>query len=224
VRGMLRGGLAAPPVAVEQQRQQLAAYSMAVAYESILATYSHSPAKRAFYGRIVPGQRNYTVWLRAAELADALKADYETFVRAQFFAFDQWFSRAPKPWELGSTKSKNNAAVRYWNFLKQNPDVEVASKQQAVVDTTTPSGRRQALSTSRAARFSASERALQVMMKNYKCTAERIFALFETEASAASVFDTEWLSENALWKQVHAQKQNPRPVTSRRTPITVKAQ
>ena len=203
VRSIIRtGGTQAPP-------DSMRAYGLAVAYERALATYTNQPGLRYLKGRVAPGEPNWGNWLRAAQVADDMGVDYDTFVRAQFWAFDRWYSRAPKPQELGSTRSEQNAGERVRQFFEAaergEVDVErrIVGLQRSVIDTTTARGRRKAnISVPRDQRFAYAQRQLHTLMRNYDCSEEQILRTFCTKPGA--YFDREWLQENPTYRRLLA--------------------
>ena len=54
----------------------------------------------------------HTTLLRAATFAEELGVDYSTYVRAQFWVFDDWFRRPPKLHELASYNTRVPAKKR----------------------------------------------------------------------------------------------------------------
>lgn len=201
-------------VSLGQEVSSLKAYGIATTYERHLGEYLHRPALKYITGRVAPGQPNYTNWARAAVVADALGVDYEIFMRAQFWAFDQWFSRAPKPQELGSTKSEKSAVERTRMFLEEvrtgavDPARPILSKQRSIDDTTTARGRqRAATTTTRTVKFEQAERTLRAFMKNYDATEEEVLRLFARGNQASTYFDREWLKQNPTYQRLVADGQ-----------------
>ena len=81
-------------------------YAVALAYEEQLGVYLGKPALKFLGNNPRAKNRNEDCWIRAAQHAESLLVSYETYVRAQFWSFDKWFSRHPKPYEIASHRTK----------------------------------------------------------------------------------------------------------------------
>lgn len=186
-----------------------AAYGVAVAYEELLGIYLGKPTLRYLKGRVAPGQPNFSNWSRAAAVADELGLDYAMFVRSQFWAFDAWYNRAPKPQELGSRTSAQSSAERARQFLDAvtagtvNANKNILGKQREIVDTTTPRGRA-AVKVPQSTKFQHSEHQLRTLMKNFEADEEQVLRTFAKGATASVYFDRVWLQQNPTYQRLVA--------------------
>lgn len=185
------------------------AYGVAVAYEELLGVYVCKPTLRYLKGRVAAGQPNFANWVRAAEVADELGMDYVTFVRAQFWAFDAWYHRAPKPQELGSRTSAQSSAERARQFLDAvasgivSASANILGKQREIVDTTTARGRA-AVKVPQSTKFQHSEHQLRTLMKNFEADEEQVLRTFAKGATASVYFDRGWLQQNSTYQRLVA--------------------
>jgi exonuclease V gamma subunit len=190
------------------------AYGIAVAFEELFGVFIGKPTLRFLKGHAL-GQfhqhQNFAHWLRAANIADELGVGYLTFIKAQFWAFNAWYGRAPKPHELGSRTGKNDSAERVRQFLEAvasgtvDPERAIQSKTREVVDTTTARGR----STARtkvdpALKAQHSEAQLRSLMKNYAMSEEDIFRTFAKGANAYVYFDRKWMLDHPTYQRLRA--------------------
>lgn len=184
-----------------------AAYGVAVAYEELLGVYLGKPTLRYLKGRVAPGQPNFSNWARAAAVADELGLEYAMFVRAQFWAFDAWYNRAPKPQELGSRTSAQSSAERARQFLDAvaagtvDANKNILGKQREIVDTTTPRGRA-AVKVPQSTKFQHSEHQLRTLMKNFEADEEQVLRTFAKGATASVYFDRQWLQQNPTYQRL----------------------
>jgi hypothetical protein len=162
------------------------AYALALAYEDQLGVYRNQPTLKYLKGIVRPGDRSYDVWLRAAIQADQLGVSYKFYVKAQFYWFDEWFSRAPKPYEMASFKTKLNSKERVRLYEQE------ISKGQANPDRKVLGRVRTAPKISQSVRFTQSARQLASLMKNYEATEEEILKVFAKGKQAALYFDRGW--------------------------------
>lgn len=180
-------------IGLDEMQQQHKAYAIALAYEEQLCHYTAKPYLRVIKGIPKTSDKGFNTWLRAALQADELGVSYAFYVKAQFYWFDKWFSKAPKPHELASYKTKINAKERVRLY-----EVEV-SKGQTNPKRKILSKVRTSPSISRSIRFSYSERTLSTLMKNYGATEEDIFRTFAKGAQASVYFDKAWLKQNETY-------------------------
>ncbi len=165
---------------------------MAYAYEEHLGHYRHKPTLKYIKGKITPEHKNFDTWKRAALIADQVGVSYAVYIEAQFYWFDQWFNRPPKPWELSGLKSKFPAPERVRAFLKLSNPVKVQSVSQ------------------RSARIEPKH----LDKINLARLAEvcRVWGLSEEEAMmrfarpGAGYFDIPWLRKHPVYKRLKKQK------------------
>jgi len=164
------------------------ATAMAYAFEEVFSEYHHKPAMKFIKdGRTDPKKRSTTYFRQAAELADSVKADYETFVRAQFYWMHEWFARECKTHELRGRFGGFPAVERYEQYCKLVAKKEIPAQVSATslgVATITD----QELDTINAKR-------LERLMRLWEMDEEQVLIAFAEEG----IFDDEWLSENATY-------------------------
>src|SRR5690349_6027912 len=89
------------------------AAELALVYEKQLNIYHNNLAKGYLKNNALsPDDNNYEYFLKTAMLTDIASVSYEFYVRAQFYWFDKWFKKAPKPYHLCNNKSKYNSQER----------------------------------------------------------------------------------------------------------------
>jgi hypothetical protein len=201
--------------------QRSKAYAMALAYEEILGIYLGRPALNYLKSSFDAKSKNFDLWLRAALHAEQLLVNYETYVKAQFWCFDQWFSRAPKPYELSSYKTKipSNERVRlYLNAIQKgsvDPNTKImnraavggplmAKTSGAPGHKITTYAHRVAPQISASVRFDLSAQCLRQLMKNYGATEEQILKAFAKGPQAALYFSKEFLDQNPTYQALLA--------------------
>lgn len=142
--------------------------------------------------------RARTTLLRAVEFAQELGVDYAVYVRAQFWAFDEWFGRAPKLHELASFNTQVPAKKRVELFQAEIREGRINRDR----------GIRRAASAPKVsveARMDNSERQLRRFMKNYGESEEEILFRFAAGTAANLYFDREWLRENSTYQRLRAE-------------------
>lgn len=187
-----------PPLCLtfDDSVKQHKAYDMAVTYESQLGAYCNRPTLKYLNGIVRAGTRGYKLWVRASQQAEELAVTYETYCRAQFYWFDRWFNRAPKPQELSSYKSKINASDRVRLYEQEVAKGQTDSSLEILGPVRTVP------KVSRAVRFGQSKRQLASLMKNYNATEEKILKAFAKGRQAFVFFDREWLQTNETYKRL----------------------
>lgn len=197
-------------VSLGDETDNAKAFAIASAYEELLGIYIFKPALRYVKGKVSPGSPCFGNWLAAANLADECEIDYFTYVKAQFFAYHTWYSRAPKPQELATYRSNCNAKNRvklYLNAIDSgliSAETNIVGKQSKIIDTTTKQGRKAARSEiPESVRFRNSENQLRQLMKNYDVSAEKILKVFAKNQEISQLFfDSDWLHQNETYRQL----------------------
>lgn len=168
--------------------------AMAYAYEEVFSEYHHKPAMKFIKnGRVDHTKRSTAYFQQAATLADSVKADYETFVRAQFYWMHEWFGRECKTHELRGRFGGFPAVDRYKQYQKLVKDGTISGKVSATslgVATITD----QELDKINEAR-------LERLMRLWEMDEEGVLIAF----SAEGIFDDEWLAENETFLNLVAE-------------------
>jgi hypothetical protein len=172
--------------------------AMSGEYNSQYRVYSNRPFARTFSTFPPKGSKSYGDFLRAALQADQLGVSYELYVKAQFYWFDQWFSRAPKSYELASFKTKCNSLERVRLYEKE------ISAGNARATRSIFGRERLQPKLSDAVRLSASERTLRTLMRNHKASEEEVLRVFAKGAQAGVYFDRKWLQLNPTYQRLKA--------------------
>jgi hypothetical protein len=164
------------------------AMSLGFAYEKVLGEYIHQPSLRFFKKIGTDGITPQTMGFlcKAASIAEHHEVDVETYVRAQFYWFHQWFRRPPKVRELCSVKGKFPATRRLTEYLKLTRDKRVFSVEL-------PSGKLGHEELDRINR----ER-LEELVETWGKTHTEILEMF----APAGVFDVEWLAQHPIWQRL----------------------
>lgn len=183
---------------LQDQGEVAKAQAVALAYEKLLGLYKHNPTLKYLKCQVGPEQPAYGIWLRAAKLADEIGLDYVTFVKAQFYFMDQWYSRAPKPQEVASYKGEYSAQKRAETFVREIRDGGISPKKVIC-------GRvRPKPNISQQAKFHQCEVQLKKFMQNLHATEEEVLLRFATKESARNYFDLSWLAQNETYQRLRA--------------------
>ena len=167
------------------------ALAMARAFEAQVQVYKHQPHLKLFQ---TLSTQMRSKMLAACRIADAAGVDYETYVKAQFYCFDKWFSRCPKPHEISTEKSKERLQI-YTADVNQGA---VPADRETV-------GREMPLPViPREVKDAQAERTLRTMMRQWGATEEEILRQFATGPTKYSYFDRDWLSRNTTYQQLKA--------------------
>lgn len=163
---------------------------MTYTYEMILGEYSHHPALKFVKGMVSPenNPRAFGQFKRAALIADQIDVDYETYLRAQFYWFDKWFNRAPKPYELSSLKSKFPAPERVRKYLQ----LLAEGKARKVV---TCIGKRVQIDSKEIDK--CNDRKMSQLMQQWGLPEEIVLLRFARPG--IGYFDQSWLRKNKIW-------------------------
>jgi hypothetical protein len=171
--------------------EELKANEMAQVYEKALGIYKNKPALRYLKGFVRQDTTSFKTWLRAATFAEELEVDYPTYITAQFYYIDKWYSRAPKVHEIASFKSNNNAKHRVMLYVAERTHdryvvgpVDGRRSESVVVDT------------------GASERNLRDLARNFKKSEEEILRVFGKPGVREIYFDYNWLQSNVIFKKL----------------------
>ena len=170
------------------------ANAIALVYEHYLGIYTNNKTLKYLKESVTKKEPMYKTWLRAAKQADDLNVSYNFYMKAQFFYFDKWYSRCPKPYEIASYKSKNNANERVRLFELENNK----NKNYEVI------GKVRRAKISKQAIFAQSSRQLIVLMRNYDKSEREILKKFGRKSQAKYYFDYEWLKQNRTYQQLKA--------------------
>jgi hypothetical protein len=165
--------------------------AMAYAYEAVFSEYHHKPAMKFIKdGKVDPKKRSATYFRQAAELADSVRADYETFVRAQFYWMHEWFGRECKTHELRGRFGGFPAVDRYRQYRKLVAKKEISGRVSATSLGVAHISDRE-LDT-------INEKRLNRLMRLWDMDEEEVLIAFSTEG----IFDEEWLSENEVYQRL----------------------
>lgn len=170
-------------------------YAMAAIYEDQLQRYKNNPYLRAFRGNML-SERVRQRLLDAALLAEEVGVSYETYVKAQFWAFDRWYNSKPNIHNLCAKKGKVPSKKRVQLYL------EAVRREEVVAEAYIHGPTRPTPKVSLSARFQNSENQLRRFMKNYNATEEEILCRFATRETANLYFDREWLRENETYQRL----------------------
>lgn len=169
---------------------------MAYAYEEALAAYCHAPGLKYLKGSSVTSVKGaYQKFKLAAEVADQCKADYTSFVQAQFYWFDKWFKRAPKVWELSGKSTKFPAPNRYLEYLKIKSSQHVPEKVQSV-------SRRAQISPQKLDKIN--EMRLAELQRSWGIDEEEVFIRFARPG--IGYFDAAWLRKHPTYRRLRQEQ------------------
>lgn len=175
------------------------AWTMARTYGAVLAEYRGEPTRHD-YAPTPPNARMFPVWLRAADLADALGVDYETFVKAQFYWFDRWFhGRRPLPYQLSTSKGAYSAVQRITLYQ------DAVRRGKVSPDRTVRGPDMQPVKASPERLWELSQRTLESLMKNWGKSEEEILRVFARDICASDFFDLDWLRHNQTYRRLKQQ-------------------
>lgn len=177
------------------------AYHVAVAYEHCLGAYRGRRAMKYLRGDVTPKTPNYGSWEAAAQCADSLGIDYLTYVRAQFWFFEKWFSRAAKPFELRPS-NKPDAKVPAQERAKAYLAMVERGEIQDGHDVCAKAQAAQPIASS--VRANHSESSLRYLSRVYELSVEDVFRTFAVGPIAAGFFDPNWLSKHPVWRALRA--------------------
>ena len=165
---------------------------MLLIYDAILRLYNKKHfVTVAHKGMSTPMRSKMRV---AVSMATDLGVSFETFVKAQFYCFDKWYSRNPKPHEICTPK----APGRVETYLRE-VDSGVTSKDRTVTSKVMAAPK-----ISKDVKFASSERQLRTLMKNWNLSEEDVFRKFATGLYVFQYFDREWLRQNATYQRLKA--------------------
>jgi len=173
---------------IEDQDLLVKVREMAYTYETALGEYLHRPTLRFVKGAISTEYKSFEQFKRAALIADQLGCGYEVYVKAQFYWFDQWFKRAPKPYELSGLKTKFPAPERVREYMKllnagQVREVIRHISKRVKID--------------EKELMKANDQKLQQLMSAWHSSEEQILLKFARPGVA--YFDHAWLKKNRTW-------------------------
>ena len=203
----------ANPVKLNKDTELGKANKMARAYEDALGVYQNNPTLKYLKGWIQRDSKNFSTWLRAALLAEQLDMSYDLFVKAQFYWYDKWFSKSPRPFEIASYKTKVNALERAKNFISEaakgkiNLDKPVVGRVRGSYTHNKRTGKIRFTDDNVAKRvkFENSQIQLQTLMKNYNASEESILKVFAKGTQATLYFDKDWLNQNKTYQKLKEQ-------------------
>lgn len=151
-------------------------------YEKELSSYRRRPIK-IFRFRFANLHPSYIHYKRAVELADLCNCDFKTYIKTQFYFFDKWFARHPRPHELyGQKKFPTSERIEVY---KANHPAEV--KNVAI---------EQPINMEELNRLS--NQILQDLMKEYHASDMQIIQMFG--APEVGVFDYRWVKQNPTYR------------------------
>lgn len=174
------------------------AYKMALSYEYYLGIYRHDPTLKYINKKTFENPKHLSKWKKAVEFASEMSVDFDVYVKAQFWVFDQWFKRAPTPSELASYQSKIPSKERVKIYLlaiasgKADPAKDVCYNaipsrldmiKQSVKDINCSNQLRQ-------------------LAKNYEIAEVAILTLLIKNNNAHLFFDPVWVQNHPVYKQL----------------------
>jgi hypothetical protein len=168
---------------------------MAYAYEEALGHYLHRPALRYIKTTDPKKNRAFVYFQKAAVIADRLDMDYEDYIQAQFYWFDQWFRRHPKVYELASLRSKFPAidrAIAYQRLIRDedHPRRKVQSLSRRVIASDDQLDK---INTER----------LNRLISSWQLTEEEVLLRFS--AADVGYFDVQWLRKHPVYQRLQKQ-------------------
>lgn len=168
------------------------AVQMAQAYEMVLGEYLHHPTLSYFKGAdLDPKMRTTAQFTEAAKMADEVGADYEKWVRAQFYWIHEWYGRFCKVYELRGKKGRRPAKDRYKEWLSIVEKQEGVTGKVASIVQKAPK-----IETSKVDKIN--ETRLRRLMQAYDQTEEEILLAFSDEG----IFDHDWLKTNSTYTRL----------------------
>lgn len=157
-------------------------------YEKALSSYLNKPTLK-----FLKRQKGYTgIWKRAVSHAEIAGLNFENYIKAQFYYFNKWFKRAPKPIECASTTSQLNSLERAKMF-------KLAFGEKAAFNL---NERSEATSPSSEVKGIYAAQQLQVFMRNYGMSEEEVFRTFAKGNDGFLYFDKEWLLNNQTYRKL----------------------
>jgi len=170
-------------------------FQMAQAYESKLREYlKKSPHWKYFKGAIDADHRSFAGYVKAANLANKVGVTAELYMEAQFFYFDQWFTRAPKSWELSGMNGKFPSDKRVAEFIQLKG---LAQGAMPKFKTVTPIAGGAPKKVSKRGRYLAEEAQLQLYMKKQKASEAEV--LERCGDPNMGMFCIEFLRSRPVW-------------------------
>jgi len=171
------------------------AQKMAYAYEDALRKYACLPTLKFLRKPITSDHpATYHVWLRAAMIAEGLEMGYDEYIKAQFFYFDKWFNKAPKPLDIASYKTERSALKRAMMYR-----LEESAPKGNIVGPVRPTP-----AVPQSVKWTNSDRVLKSMSSNFKVSEEEILRVFAQKESADLFFDSSWLSQHPIYLKLKA--------------------
>lgn len=168
---------------------------MAYVYEEMLGIYLHKPTLKYIKGKVDPNHRSYGHFARAVDIAQDCGADFCDYVQAQFYWFDKWFNRAPKPWELAGVKTKFPAPNRYREYLKLRASQHVPTHVKSVA-------RRAKIDPKKLDKINESR--LAELQRNWGISEEEAFIRFARPG--VGYFDVAWLRKHPTYQRLRREK------------------
>ncbi len=172
-------------------------WSMAKTFEGYVRVYKNKPFLKVFKDTLSPSSKR--TLKKACEIAESLKIDYDTYVRAQFWWFDKCFSIAPKLHQLASGGKTCTPKVRAEQYLEHIEKFSVANKGQ-IVSKAVPAPKQD-----KSVKHEMCEANLNRMMQTYNKTEAEIYAAFNGK-SLELFFDGEWLAQRPVYVAMKAAK------------------
>lgn len=160
---------------------------MAYAYEEAFGNYVHRPGLRFIKnGRLDPENVTSTYFEQAAKMADSIGADYDEYVKAQFYWIHRWFGRPCKPHELRGRGGKFPAIRRWREFKKLEDGPDVSSSVTHIA------------SISKEELDKINKDRLEQLMKLWGMDVAECLITFVPEG----IFDEQWLSSNSCYQKL----------------------
>jgi hypothetical protein len=179
----------------ENDETSLKVREMIFTYETILGEYCYEPTLKFTKGTISPEHRSFGQFKRAALIADQLEVSYEVFVRAQFYWFNKWFNRFPKPYELSGLKSKFPTPKRVKEYVKMVNNGSISGIVTGV-------GTRFQLDENEIDKYN--EKMFNQLMQAWSLTEEEVMLRFAR--TGVGYFDYNWLKKNLVYKRLKAER------------------
>jgi hypothetical protein len=174
----------------EKKSDDVKVFNMINAYRRMLGEYYHNPKMnyQIHLSSINKKHRGYNHYLKAANLAEARKLDYETYLKGQFYWFDLWFNRAPKTFEIGGGSGTLPAALRIEKYL----DVLKDGKNPVIKSVAIPVEKMKPVELDK-----INKKQLEVLQRNWEMDERDIYLHFAVGIESA--FNFEWLKTRPVY-------------------------
>jgi len=174
--------------------QLFKANEMLAAFQESLRAYVKNN-----YLKVKLTRSSTTVLLKACELSESLNVSYETFVKAQFWAFDKWWGAAPKLHQIITTKG-DYSAIKRVGLYQQAVSAGEHNPKRNLTNRVIPAPKIPLEVT-----LHKSDQQFAQFIKNWNLTPKEVFLHFAaTPSEALLYFDKKWLKRNEIYQQMRA--------------------